>query len=379
LLTASLNLRLSGFYLLYFATLGVVLPYWSLYLQSLGFGPLQIGELIAINQATKVAAPNLWGWIADHTGQRIAIVRLACLATPICFLGVFLAADSFSGLAMVMLGFSFFWNAALPQFEVITLNHLEKEIHRYSRIRLWGSVGFVVTAVLVGTLIQRWGVSMVPAVLLSLFVALWLNSLTVPEKAAAYRYVKDESFSQVLFQPRVLVLLLICFVAQASHGPYYAFFSIYLEALGYSRSLIGGLWSLGVVAEVGIFLLVPRLLPNFGAQRLMLASLLLTTLRWLLIGGFAADLPLLLFAQTLHAFSFGMYHAVAIYLIHHFFTGPHQGRGQALYSSLSFGAGGALGSLAAGYLWSVLGPEQTYFLAAGLSAMGIAAIRGLRL
>ncbi len=376
----SLYLRLSGFYLFYFATLGVFVPYWSLYLQSLGFEPSRIGELTAITLATKVVAPNVWGWIGDSMGRRMAIVRLACLAGGLCFAGVYLARDSFAGLALVMLLFSFFWNAALPQFEVNTLNHLGREVHRYSSIRLWGSVGFIVMAVLVGALLQHLGVGIVPMVLLGLFAALWLNSIMVPEHAIGYRRLEHESITRVLRQPRIMVFFLVCFLIQASHGPYYAFFSIYLQERGYSRDLIGGLWGLAVTAEVGVFLLMPWLLPRFGGRRLILVTLALTSLRWLLIGGFAANLPLLLLAQTLHAFSFGVYHAVAISLIHRFFTGPHQGRGQALYSSLSFGAGGALGSLAAGYLWTSLGAEMTYVLAGGLSAFGLlVAAWGLRL
>ena len=160
----------------------------------------------------------------------------------------------------------------------------------------------------------------------------------------------------------------MCFLNQFSHGPYYAFFSIYLQELGYSRPLIGALWGLGVVTEIGIFLLMPRLLPALGARVLLLIAMALTSLRWWLLGRYAGQLDLLLFSQTLHAFSFGVYHATAIHLIHQFFSGRHQGQGQALYSSSSFGAGGALGSLAAGYLWSSWGPEATYLLAAGVSA-----------
>lgn len=372
-----LYLRLSGFYLFYFATLGVVLPYWSLYLKSLNFDAPRIGELIAITQVTKLVAPNVWGWIADHTGRRILIVRLACLATSLTFAGVFIT-HSFLGLALVMLLFSFFWNGALPQFEATTLSHLGEQTHRYSSIRLWGSVGFILTVVGMGALLEHLVIGIVPVVLWGLFVALWLVSLTVPERAADHLHLDYQPLSQVLRQPQVVALLLMCFLAQASHGPYYAFFSIYLEELGYARGLIGTLWGLGVVAEIGIFLTMHRLLPRFGARRLMLLTLVLTCLRWLLIAGFAHYLPLLLFAQTLHAFSFGVYHAVAIHLIHRFFTGRHQGRGQALYSSLSFGAGGAVGSLLAGYLWSGLGAEATYLMAAGLSALGLVVVwRGL--
>lgn len=372
-----LYLRLSGFYLFYFATLGVILPYWSLYLKSLNFDAPRIGELIAITQITKLVAPNVWGWIADYTGRRMIIVRLACLATSIAFAGVFFT-HSFLGLALVMLLFSFFWNAALPQFEATTLSHLGEHTHRYSSIRLWGSVGFIFTVVGMGALLEYLAIGIVPVVLLGLFGALWLVSLVVPERQAGHLHLDYQPLSQVMRQPQVVALLLVCFLAQASHGPYYAFFSIYLEELGYASGLIGTLWGLGVVAEIGIFLVMHRLLPRFGARRLMLVTLALTCLRWLLIAGFADYLPLLLFAQTLHAFSFGVYHAVAIHLIHRFFTGRHQGRGQALYSSLSFGAGGALGSLLAGYLWSGLGAEATYLMAAGLSALGLVVVwRGL--
>ena len=138
------------------------------------------------------------------------------------------------------------------------------------------------------------------------------------------------------------------------------------------------MWGLGVAAEVGLFLLMPRWLPRFGPRRLLLVALALAALRWLLIGHFARESPILWFAQTLHAFSFGAFHAVSMHLIHQFFPGALQGRGQALYSSLSFGAGNAVGSLAAGYLWSGLGPTAMYDLAAVLGVLAwLTAWRGL--
>ena len=122
--------------------------------------------------------------------------------------------------------------------------------------------------------------------------------------------------------------------------------------------------NLGVIAEIGVFLLMPKLLPRYGARRLLLYAVGLTALRWLLTAGFAHNLLLITLAQALHAASFGLHHAVMIYLFHTLFTGAHQGRGQGLYSSISFGAGGALGSLVSGYLWHGIGPEFMYLLAA---------------
>jgi len=362
--------RLSGFYLFYFASLGALVPYWGLYLKSLSFSVTQIGQLFAILMATKIVAPNVWGWIADRTGHRMTIVRSASMLAALSFTGVFLA-NGFWQLALVMVAFSFFWNASLPQFEATTMNHLGGEPHRYSGIRLWGSVGFIVSVVLLGPLLDAAGAAVLPRIIAVLFMLIWLTSLIVPESAAAHLPLDQERLRDVLRRPVVVSLLTVCFLVQASHGPYYAFFSIYLGDYGYSTALIGQLWALGVLAEIGVFLLMPRLLPRFGARRLLLSAVILTTLRWLLIAGFADRLPVMVFAQTLHAASFGLYHAVAIFMVHRLFTGAHQGRGQALYSSVSFGAGGAVGSLLSGYLWTGMGAQAMYLLAAGASLAAV--------
>jgi len=158
--------RLSGFYFFYFASLGALIPYWGLYLKSLGFGVVEIGELVAIIMATKIIAPNIWGWIADHSGNRMRIVRIACLFATFSFAGVFMV-KGYWMLALVMTLFSFFWNAALPQFEATTLNHLGDETHRYSSVRLWGSIGFVVAVAVLGSVFDKTGTGLCPRSLLS--------------------------------------------------------------------------------------------------------------------------------------------------------------------------------------------------------------------
>jgi PPP family 3-phenylpropionic acid transporter len=128
------------------------------------------------------------------------------------------------------------------------------------------------------------------------------------------------------------------------------------------------------LSEIGVFLVMPKLLPRFGARRLLLLAVVLTTLRWLLTAFYADNLAIITFSQILHAASFGLYHAVMIFLIHSLFTGAHQGRGQALYSSLSFGAGGAAGSLVSGYLWTGLGPQAMYLMAAACSLCAVCVV-----
>jgi len=360
--------RLSGFYLVYFAALGALIPYWGLYLKSRGFDPIAIGELMALLMATKIIAPNVWGWIADHTGRRMAIVRLASLLAFLIFMGVFWA-DGFWPLALTMVCFSFFWNASLPQFEAVTLSHLVGRVRYYSRIRLWGSIGFILSVVGLGAMLDSYDAAIILPVVLSLYFLIWLISLAVPEKSAPVQTNEAIPLKQLLCQPAIMAFLAAAFFMQMGHGAYYAFYSIYLGEHGYSSSVIGQLWALGVVAEVLVFIVMHRLLKHFSARQVLLASLLLAALRWILIGNYPDTLSLMLFAQILHAATFGTFHAAAMHLVHHYFQGRHQGRGQAIYSSLSFGAGGAVGSLYSGYLWSGAGPTITYGVSAVVSIL----------
>lgn len=359
--------RLSWAYFCYFAILGVLAPYWAPYLRSQGFSAAQIGELMAILHATRIVAPNVWGWLVDRIGHRMLIVRLSCLAALIFFAGVLLT-PGYGWMAAVTATFAFFWNATLPQFEANTMNHLQGREAAYSRIRLWGSVGFIVAVVAVGELIDRYSENVLPWIILLLFAALALSSALVPERGQRVRDAEAAPFLQVVLQPQVLGFLLVCFLLQASHGPYYAFYTIFLQDHGHSSGAIGILWALGVVAEIAIFLVMHRLLPYFGPRLLITATLALAALRWTLIGQFADSLAVLVAAQLLHAATFGIYHVVGIQLVNRYFTGSNQGRGQALYSSLTFGAGVALGSLLSGYLWTLVGGRMTFLLAAGLAA-----------
>jgi MFS transporter, PPP family, 3-phenylpropionic acid transporter len=361
--------RLSGFYFFYFAALGALVPYWGLYLQDRGFGAVEIGQLMAVLMATKVLAPNVWGWIADRSGRRLPIVRLASGLATLIFGGIFIV-QGFWGVTLVMALFSFFWNASLPQVEAATFNHLGLRIGRYAKIRLWGSIGFVVSVAALGPLVEALGTGLVPKTVLALFLAMWISSLVFPEGPSHPRQADPVSLRRLLMQREILAFLSACLLMQVSHSQYYTFFSIYLKESGYQGTAIGALWAWGVVAEVLVFVVMHRLLERFGARRVLLGSLLLAAVRWLLIGHFVTNPWVLIGAQALHAATFGTFHASAIHLVHHYFPGRVQGRGQALYSSLSFGAGGAIGSLAGGYLWEGFGPVASFSLAAGIAAIG---------
>lgn len=354
--------RLSGFYFFYFAVLGALVPYWGLYLQASGFSPADIGNLMALMMVTRIVAPNVWAWIADHRESRMRVVRLASLLTLVAFAGAF-AGRSFWWLALVMLAFSFFWHASLPLLEVVVMNHTASRPGAYGRIRLWGSIGFIASVIALGPVVDRYGPDWVVPAIFALMAGIWLCSHTLPETGARDRTPHPEPFLRIILRPQILAFLLACFLMQVSHGPYYTFYTIFLEDHGYSKTLIGGLWAFAVVCEIGVFLAMPRILARFDVRRMLLASFALAAVRWLLIGFFPERLEILVLAQVLHAATFGAFHAAGIQMVYRFFTGRHQHRGQAVYSTASFGIGGAVGSFYSGHAWLTLGPALTYSLA----------------
>lgn len=370
--------RLSSFYLFYFALLGSTAPFLALYFDHLGFSSARIGELVAIPMLMRCVAPNLWGWLGDRSGQRLLIVRLGALFTLASFSLIFID-KSYAWLALVMALHAFFWHAVLPQFEVITLAHLQGQTARYSQVRLWGSIGFILTVVALGRLFEWLSLDIYPVALVVIMAGIVLASLWVPNAQPAGQHERAGAggFLKQLASPGVAAFYLCVGLMQLSHGPYYTFLTLHLERLGYARGTIGMLWALGVVAEVLMFLAMSWILARCSLRRVLLASFVLAAVRWLLLGGFAEHLGVLLFAQVLHAATFGSFHAAAIAFVQRSFGARQQGQGQALYAALA-GTGGALGALYSGYSWNAMGATTTFSIAS-VAALAAAVIIAFRL
>lgn len=365
--------RLSFFYFVYFSSLAGLLPYFGLFLTKVGCDPRQLGELSAITSFTKVVAPNIWSWIGDSTGLHITLVRFGAVAALFCFLGIFID-HSYGWLALVLFGFSFFWNAILPQMEAMTLFYLGKQVHRYSHIRLWGSVGFIMVVVGLGRLFDFIDVLWLPTFIIVFLGGIFLSSLLISEKKIVHETQTSVSIWQLLSRPEIIALLSCCFLLQASHSAYYTFYSIYLEDAGYQRTVIGQLWALGVISEVVLFMLMHQLLARFELHTLFVITFALTAVRWLLIAFGIQSVIIIIFAQLLHAVSFGLFHGVSIQFICRYFQGNLSARGQALYASIGFGAGSGVGSLCSGYMWESIGAQGTFIFSSVLCviAAGIA-------
>ncbi|MDP3088244.1 MAG: MFS transporter [Methylotenera sp.] len=376
---SSLHSRLSRFYFVYYFFVGAFVPYWGLYLKSEQFSPADIGILMSLFQISRIFAPNFWGWLADHTGKRVQWIKLTAFLGLCGFTAVFWA-HGFYWLFFVMASLSLFTSSTLPLAESLTLAHLATTNGHYSRIRMWGSFGFIVAAVILGFLIDFSGIESLLWFLLIVQLVLFILSYTLPDPKVLAHEQDHFSIWQVLKQPNVIALLIGCALMVTAHGVLYNFYSIYLSDHGYGKGMIGLLWAVGVSCEIGIFMLMPKIMARYSLKTIMLISLLLAVVRFAMIGFAVDNVVLLVIAQMLHAATFGSFHAASVEVIAKFFNGRHQAKGQAIYNSVAYGIGGTIGGVAGGYALQYLGGQQTFILAAIFPLLGLLVIGlGLKL
>jgi PPP family 3-phenylpropionic acid transporter len=275
--------RLSAYYFFYFAFIGAFSPFFTLYLQSLKFSAWDIGVLMSLMQVMRLLAPNLWGWLADRLGAKTPIVRGAALMSLAGF-SCFFFAQGFAGFFLGMALLAFFWSASLPLVEALTFSHLGAAASRYGAIRLWGSVGFILAVLGLGWLLDRLPLSATLWVSLALLGGILACALALPEKREARHESDRIPIGDILRRREVSALFGACFFMAAAHGALYVFYSIFLADRGYSTTMIGLLWTLGVVAEIAVFLFLPRLFRRFSLRAILLASFACAVARFLTIG-----------------------------------------------------------------------------------------------
>ncbi len=369
----NLHWRLSRFYFFYYFFVGSFVPYWGIYLQSENFSPSSIGILLSLFQISRIVAPNFWGWLADHTGHRVKWIKLTSFLGLIGFIGIFWA-KGFFWIFLVMLALSLFTSSTLPLAESLTLAHLATTDGHYSRIRLWGSIGFIVASLFLGYLIDLQGINILLWVLLIAQAIIFFLSNTIPETQDIQHKTNDLSIWKIIKTPSVIALLLGCTLMVSAHGVLYNFYSIYLKDHGYSSGTIGWLWAVGVICEILIFMAMPKILRRYSLKAILLMSLFLGVIRFILIGASPDHLYLLFMAQMFHAATFGSFHAASIEVIAYYFKGRNQTRGQAIYNSVAYGIGGTIGGLGGGYLIQYLGGQLGFMIAAISPLIGFVVI-----
>nr|WP_312325614.1 MFS transporter [Acinetobacter oleivorans] len=368
----TIQTRLGGFYFFYYSIVGTFMPYWNLYLQDQGFNYQEIGILSSIAIVTRFFAPLVWGWVADKSGKRMLLVRLATWMESCIWLAIFIVPNTFQSIALLMLIFSFFQNAILAQFEGVTLFWLgDQKAKLYGKIRKWGSVGFIVGVFVIGALLEIVPISMLPILLLIIASLAFIWSFTIREPDGAPTSQKKlEPLLPVLKRPTVAAFFTIEFILLFSHAPFYSFYSNFLKSLNFSTTEIGFLWAMGVFAEIFMFSIASKIFQCFSWRSLVIVCLLVTSIRWMLVALFSHYFIGQLFAQCLHAFSFGLFHLIAMRVIFQNFSAGQQGRGQALYSTM-WGLGVAFGSVLAGHFWKILSGELIFMCASVVVLLGL--------
>lgn len=366
--------RLSAYFAAYFLYVGAFVPYFALYLAARGFGAADIALVMAMPQLARIAAPSFWGWLADRSGAGRTIVRLSAVALLAGY-ALLAAAEGVWQLAAVMLLMSLASAGALPIVESMTMAALAGRHERYGPVRLWGSVGFIAGVLGTGAWLDAHLPQSLIGVLLVLVAGALATSFLLPDVRTGSGAGKAEMrLGEVLRRADVMALLGASACMAAAHGALYGFFSLHAQASGYSKSAIGALWTLGVVAEIGVFLAWPQIARRWSLRALLVASFLCAAVRFLAIGWGTHLIALLVAAQVLHAATFGVHHAAAVAAVHRLFPERLRTSGQALYSSLSYGAGGGVGMLAAGWTWESLGAAASFTLSAAFAVAGAALV-----
>jgi MFS transporter, PPP family, 3-phenylpropionic acid transporter len=364
----------------YFATIGLFNPYAPLWFQSLGFSTLAIGAIGSLQAWTRVVAPYAWSWTGDHWehgARRATLLRIATLLA-FAFAAALLFVRGYGAVSFVVLLLFLANGAIVPLAEAALAQRLATaqglDVARYGRVRVWGSIGFIVSVTAFGGLLQAAGIDALPAFTAAVFGALALAAWRLPQSTSSQTTAAPAAHGvlAVLRRPVVAWFFAGVFLTVLAHTSLYIFFSLYLVERGYGKSAVGLLWAVSVAAEIAFFWTQGRWFARWDAHAWLVIAAAASVLRFGAIAAFGGVAIVLVLAQTLHALTFAAQHAACITLIDKHFAGRLRGRGQALYTTLGYGASGVLGGLAGGAISERFGFPAVFAAAALVSLAALA-------
>jgi PPP family 3-phenylpropionic acid transporter len=361
----------------YFAAMGVFAPYAPLWFQSLGMSTLAIGAISSLQSWTRVFTPYAWGWLGDHSGKRVELIRIAAagaLLSALALLGVTAALPV--AVATVLL---FLANGGVVPLYEAALAHLLNtgsgiDPARYGRVRVWGSIGFIASVLAGGALLQWLSIAAFPWLVAALNALLLVAAWRLPPQRDEW-HDSDAPAPPVLRrlrEPAVAWFFASIFFTVLAHTAMYAFMSLYLVELGYSKAAVGALWAAATAAEIVFFWQQGRWFRRLASERWLQLAAGTAALRFAAVAGLAAWPPVLLLAQLSHALSFAAHHAACIDLVQRHFPGRLRGRGQALYTILGYGISGVLGGVGGGWLIERLGYAAAFWASTLAALVGLA-------
>ena len=363
----------------YYGHIGFFNPYLPLWLKDIGLSILTISILTSIQAWTRLFAPYAWGWLADSTGERIKILRYSSVAALLCSLGFLWQGaieSSLVWLVLVLLLMFTHTSSMVPMTEAAMVHLVSPngalDAKRYGRIRVWGSIGFLVMVFVSGAWFERfsiahfpyWTIASLAVVMLAIW---WLPNLK--EDPPTHKNKHNDKplilpIAPILRLPEVRWFFVSQFFHVLAHMSIYIFLSLYLDELGYSKTFIGLMWALSIVMEVAWFYTQGRWIPKLSLRQWLLVTGAVMVLRMTMMGGAPQYVFVLFAAQSLHALTFAAHHTACIALISHHFPGNLRGRGQALFTSIGYGFTGVTAGLGGGWLSTHYGLQSVFWASA---------------
>ncbi len=378
-MAARAEAQVCALYFAYFAYVGTLSPFLSLYLEASGYSVAAIGLLLAVPQAMRIVAPPLWGLLADRSGLGGRLLVLGASLTTLFVVLLPWAVARGQATTFVLLAALFLASAGItPIAESTALALAGGDAGRYGAMRLWGSVGFVIAVVAVGPALDLAGALALPWFLAAIAGGIIVVGVRLAALAGPPRIATGVSLRSRLRERAVAAFFIANFLMLFAHAALYVLFSLYLQRHGYSNAAIGFFWAISVFAEIALFRWQSVLFRRFTAAGLFAFSIGVAALRFGLVGASAGGLLLVLVSQLLHAVTFGLHHSASMALLHGWFGPAQQGRAQALYVTVGYGCGGTLGGLAMSAVWENVSPEAAFAgasLAAGAGCLVALACR----
>ncbi|MFM8548564.1 MAG: MFS transporter [Betaproteobacteria bacterium] len=358
----------------YFLYVGIQSPFLSLYLYEIGLGVAQIGLVMSLAPASRIVGPLAWGWLADRSHSRNLVIRMCAVLSIGAIVWLWFAGAHLGWVLAACALLFFATSGQMPIAEAVAIEVARQDSGRYSRIRVWGSIGFIIGVVGTGPLLELAGIERLPMWLVLMMGAVLLSTWMLPDSPPRAAGPRPAPLWRALRDPAKAAFFASAFLMLYAHSVFYTFFSLYLEEQGYGKTAIGLLWSVGVVAEILMFYGQRPLFLRFSAMGLLGFSVAVAAVRFTLVGASDGALWLIIFTQVLHAITFGIHHTASQALLARWFGPERQASAQALYITVGYGVGGTIGGLGASWLWVALSPAAAFYGAGLISALGCVAV-----
>jgi PPP family 3-phenylpropionic acid transporter len=365
------RLSLAGFYFLYYATVGIVLPFLPAYLKSLSLSATQVGLLLSISPCLSLLAPPLWGHLADRTGRAARVLTGLTLGATLAF-SLLLVARSFPALGGSLAAYAVFSSGFTPLIDSLAMHHVARAGGSYSHLRVFGSLGFIASSVVFGLWVPRVDERLVlaPLGLLALLVP-W--TLTLRDTAAPGPRPHPLAGLRLLRHPDFRWLLAATGLHWLACAPYHGSLSIHVMALGLPPAVVGLTAGAGVLAEVGVMALYPRLAGGLAPRHVLGLAFAASAVRW---GGMAltSSAGVLVALAALHGLTFGAFYVACVAFLARRVPPELRASGQALFAAVTFGVGGLLGYALSGAAYDWLGGHRLFAMAAVLELVAAALV-----